>query len=264
VSETSEHKREKTVRKFHMPLFECLSSLFSPVAVSSPFGGINDSASESGGVQVTVGLLPPTFPRQNAPWNDDMDNACQNVPTNVPKCDQLMVQAINAARAAEGVPPLQLPANYAQKSGANKLLTLIHLERTDRGLPGVNGAVLNPTLNALAQTGASQQTDPSPPPQSAFPNGSSSCHALGDGTSLAAVYGWLYIDGYDPNPNAHGGTVVNCNDTDKSGCWSHRNAILTDFNGVSPSMGAAVVPSQIKALDGTNIVRNSYATLLAA
>lgn len=52
--------------------------------------------------------------------------------------EQQAIDAINAARAQEGVKSLTLPANYFSLSPTDKVYTLINLERTDRNIAGFN------------------------------------------------------------------------------------------------------------------------------
>jgi len=152
-----------------------------------------------------------------------MDLACQAGPG--PACQQAVVQAIDQARAAEGVGPLVLPADFASLSVPEQLLVLADLERVDRGLPGFSG--LSSSLDSLASAGASANTDPVGPAGSDW----GSNWAGGEASALLADYDWMYDDG-PGSPN------MDCTASDLSGCWDHRNNILGNY-GPDPSMGAA-------------------------
>jgi hypothetical protein len=140
-------------------------------------------------------------------------------------CDAAVVQAIDAARAVEGVRPLQLPAGFSSLSTPAQLLVLADLERADRGLPGFEG--LSASLDSMAAKGAVANTDPD------GPNGSDwgSNWAGGEQNALLADYDWMYDDG-PGSPN------LDCPKVGSSGCWDHRQNILWDY-GPHPSMGAA-------------------------
>lgn len=166
--------------------------------------------------------------------------ALANPPANVPRtqaiaqacggddggaCDAAAVQAIDQARAAEGVRPLQLPGDFSSLSTSGQLLVLADLERTDRGLPGFIG--LSSGLDLLAIKAAATDADPE------GPNGTDwgSNWAGGEQNALLADYDWMYDDG-PGSPN------LDCPKAGASGCWDHRQNILWDY-GPHPSMGAA-------------------------
>jgi hypothetical protein len=155
-----------------------------------------------------------------------MATACGQ-PAPGASCEQAAVQAIDTARAAEGVGPLVLPAGYNALKPAGQLLVIADLERVDRGLPGFSG--LSAQLDAMAQRGAAQGQDPTGPVNFAW----GSNLALGYTSVLAADYAWMYDDG-------PGSDNVDCTATSRSGCWGHRQNILGDY-GPDPAMGAAAV-----------------------
>jgi hypothetical protein len=172
--------------------------------------------------QAQAGRAALADPLANVPRTAAMESACGSGPA--PDCQQVVLQAIDRARAAEGVGPLGLPANYDELSISQQILVLTDLERVDRHLPGFSG--LSSQLDTLAQTGARSNNDP------AGPSGTDwgSNWAGGEGSALLADYDWMYDDG-PRSPN------VDCTSPAAEGCWAHRRNILGDY-GQHPSMGA--------------------------
>ncbi len=70
-----------------------------------------------------------------------------------------VLQAINNARAVEGVRPMVLPNNWFNLTTAEQLFVVADLERTARGLPAYVG--INSALTADAQHAAAANNDPS-------------------------------------------------------------------------------------------------------
>jgi len=128
-----------------------------------------------------------------------------------------------------------LPNGWAQMSPAVQLLVLANLERGDRGLAEFAG--LSPTLDAASASGASANTDPSPPAGYPFSQwGSNWAGAL---SPLESDFLWMYDDGV-------GGTNADCQPQNMSGCWGHRNNILgpwTSNGSQSATMGDAATSS---------------------
>ena len=153
-----------------------------------------------------------------------MDEACGAA--TGPACQQAVLDAIDRARAAEGVGPLVLPSSYGSLSLAEQLLLLANLERVDRGLPGFAG--LSAQLDGLALSGADANNDPAGPAGTSW----GSNWAGGEATALLADFDWMYDDGVG-SPN------MDCSAQQQSGgCWDHRQNILGNY-GSHPSMGAA-------------------------
>jgi hypothetical protein len=152
--------------------------------------------------------------------------------SQVTACDQETVSAIDAARASEGVGPMTLPLGYDQMPQDEQVLVVSNLERTDRGLAPVAG--LSSSLNALAQKGAQENTDP--PFPNPFYGTSGGSNWASTSSALLADFLFMYDDG--PGP---GGINLDCTTGDTSGCWGHRDNILGNFD--QPLlMGAATVP----------------------
>jgi ribosomal protein L24E len=174
--------------------------------------------------QAQVSRAALTDPPANVPRTPAMALACSNGPE---PCQEAVLQAIDQARAAEGIGPLELPANYNSINTADQLLVLANLERTDRGLPGFVG--LSSKLDALAHGAASTDSDPNGPSGTTW----GSNWAGGEASALLADYDWMYDDG--PNsPN------MDCTSAVANGCWDHRRNVLSNY-GPRPAMGAAVM-----------------------
>ena len=156
-----------------------------------------------------------------------MATACALGPTLA--CQAASARAIDAARADEGVAPLQLPSGFYTMPPIVQLLVVANAERSDRGLPRFVG--LSASLDRLASAGARQRVDPGGPPGVSW----GSNLAIGYTSVLQADYAWMYDDG----PGADNG---DCTPRVRTGCWGHRENILAGY-GPRPLMGAAVVPT---------------------
>jgi hypothetical protein len=182
-----------------------------------------------------------------------------------PACEQDELEAIDNARAREGVGPMYLPRGFNSLSGDEQLLVVIDLERVGRGLPAFAGIVASP--DSVAQKGtqvngqpAGTFEDPSlPAPFSVGPGTAFAynCHANGTGTNtcdgsgnpgasiaaggeisaLDADYDWMYDDGA-------GGSNSDCQALEVQGCWGHRDNILgaypTRTRFISRSSGSSL------------------------
>jgi hypothetical protein len=208
-----------------------------------------DNCTESG----TCSLGPPCYGSSGAP---------QFTGT----CEQEEVEAIDNARAEEGVGPMYLPSDFDSLSADEQLLVVIDLERVGRGLPPFAGIVAS--LDRVAQAsveGGGSIADPALPRGFKVANGTYfayRCHSTGGGTylcngsgepdsAIAAVgisaldadYGWMYGDGY-------GGDNGDCTRPHGNGCWGHRDNVLgrypthTRFIGRSWGSPASVVSSR--------------------
>ncbi|HET9692228.1 MAG TPA: hypothetical protein VFP61_13835 [Acidimicrobiales bacterium] len=149
-------------------------------------------------------------------------SACYTVADNA-TCDAVAEQAIDAARALEGLGPIALPGDFTALDPVTQLVVVTNAERTARGLPAFAGPT--PSLDSLALQGAQANADPTGPAGVSW----SANWAGGTGTPLAADYLWMYDDGL-------GSSNIDCSTATPSGCWGHRHDILVPFAG---SMGAA-------------------------
>jgi hypothetical protein len=149
-------------------------------------------------------------------------------------CYDTALQAINRARAREHVRPLRLPANFRSLSQADQVFVVTQQERVDRGLPALAGYTAD--LNQRALVAAKNNADP-------LLGGllSGVLHWLGfvsnwakDYNALAADYDWMYDDGY---PSAN----YECRRPGGSGCWGHRENILSLIPGQHTIVGSSAV-----------------------
>jgi len=160
--------------------------------------------------------------RQNVAPSPDFWPTCQASPASS-ACQSQVVQAIDAARAAEGVGPLYLPRNFADLTPQEQLFAVLNLERVDRGLPPIQA--LYQGLSADAEPAAVEERDPVGSGGSAW----ASNWSYGYGP-LTSDFFWMYGDGYD---GMHTGNV-DCTSPTAAGCWGHRRNILLDVPGAGP------------------------------
>ena len=142
--------------------------------------------------------------------------------TSSSACNSAALADIDQARAGEGLAPMVLPADFASLSMQAQLVDVANSERSARGLPTMAD---NNQLDALAAAGAQGGSDPTGPPGYSWGSNIS----WGYPTALAADFAWMYDDG-------PGGTNADCTAANSSGCWGHRDNILSPSSG---QMGAA-------------------------
>jgi putative cell wall-binding protein len=205
------------------------------IAASIPF------AVASGAI-ATGAAAAPSNPPANIPPNPDFVQSCANgtaVIDNTQPCLAAAVQAINNARAQEGVGPLILPTHFATMPVEEQLMAVTDRERVDRGLPPFTGLVQE--LDNAAQQGAHAAQDP-PVSEPSYSGGSwkgTSDYANKMPNALGADYFWMYEDGWGGSASAT--LNVDCTGPSSSGCWSHRDGILDSYNNLPQlTMGAAL------------------------
>lgn len=153
-------------------------------------------------------------------------------------CNNYLLQAIDGARADEGLAPMVLPTNWYSLSTDQQLFVVANLERTVRGLPPYLG--INAVLSADAQQAAQTNADPSVASGFAIGNDAQGVPGMGGAWAggfavLAADYVWMYDDGW-------GGSAANtsniaCTSASASGCWAHRDELLGSDPGFNPGVG---------------------------
>lgn len=164
-------------------------------------------------------MLPaPNYPDSCAPVGGDSSSTCL----------RLTLDAIDRARAAEGVGPMVLPADFAQLSVPEQLFVALDRERVDRGLAPFAG--LTVALDTNAQQGAGTAALPPGPGREYAAVSAEWIGAVDNG--LDADYQWMYDDG----PNSG---VPDCSATRSSGCWADRQIVLQRFGSRDLVMGAA-------------------------
>ena len=169
-------------------------------------------------------------------------------------CERQELEAIDNARAREGVGPMYLPRDFNSLAGEAQLLVVIDLERVGRGLPPFAGIVAS--LDAVAQGGAHEPGQPAGAfGDPAFPAGfivgrgsvlAYECHptraqhvscagsgnpgaSIAAGSNISALdadYSWMYDDG-------SGGPNFDCKTPKTAGCWGHRTNILGRYPTVT-------------------------------
>jgi hypothetical protein len=176
------------------------------------------------------GLVDPARTVAPAP-NYPYDCAPVGADTSGP-CLRITLDAIDAARAKEGLRPMALPADFASLTVPEQLFVAVDRERVDRGLAPFAG--LTTALDAGAQKGADGARLP-PRPGAAY--ASVATEWIGDvDNGLDADFQWLYNDGPDSG-------VPGCSANETSGCWADRQIVLNRFGARHLVMGAAFDPT---------------------
>jgi hypothetical protein len=166
-------------------------------------------------------------PRRNLAPHPNYFTACETHGDNSPACIKSVLAAIRHARAKEHVkkPALILPRNFAKLNAAEQTFVVTDLERVDRGRRPFRG--LTSSLDTLAHVAAVAHLDPTIA-MSQLDNmkiedyGSIWASDLGP---LAADYDWMYNDGYSANSDIN----LACLTRSSSGCWGHRENILSTY-----------------------------------
>ena len=166
---------------------------------------------------------PPTA--SEAPSPDYTQTCAPGVDSNLP-CLEVTLQAIDHARATEGLEPLAVPADFASLSVPEQFLVAVDGERTARHLAPFVG--LSPSLAVPAAEGAASDAAPGLPGRPFGDAASLWIGAVANG--LDADFSWLYNDG-------PGSGVPDCGDQGGSGCWSDRKLLLS--GGGDQVLGAA-------------------------
>jgi hypothetical protein len=164
----------------------------------------------------------------------DYPDVCAPVGIDVTRpCLQVTLEAIDRARAAEGVRAMRLPADFPELPPAEQLFVVIDRERVDRGLPPF--ADLTATLAAEDATAAAAGRLPANPGVD-YPN-SYTEYLGGVINTLDADFDWMYDDG-------PGAGLTHCGAHGGSGCWVDRHLVLARYGGGGPLvMGAAIDPT---------------------
>jgi hypothetical protein len=158
-------------------------------------------------------------PAANRSLSDSTLSSCETNPSGS-ACISSALADINTAHAAEHVPAMVLPSNFASMSVPVQLLNLANLERVERGLTPILG--LSASLDQDAQAAAAQDRDPMA--THFYGDMMTSNWAGGDRSALEADFEWMYNDGL-------GSGNLDCTRSNASGCWGHRHDILWHFTG---------------------------------
>jgi hypothetical protein len=158
--------------------------------------------------------------------------------TNAVACTNYVLQAINNARAVEGLRPMVLPSNWYNITTTQQLFVLADLERTARGLPAYVG--INAALSADAQHAAQTNSDPTIADGFPIANDAQGSPGFGGAWSggysmLAADYIWMYDDAW--GGSAATTSNITCTSARAAGCWAHRDELLGSDPGYNPGVG---------------------------
>jgi hypothetical protein len=164
----------------------------------------------------------PNYTDVCAPLGADTSSACL----------QVTLEAIDTARAQEGLGPMVVPADLGQLSIPEQLFVAVNVERVDRGLAPFAG--LSTTLNGEAQRAADAALLPALPGHDYSEVSQEWIGAVDNG--LDADYQWLYFDGPDSG-------VPKCSRAQTSGCWGDRHLALSRFGPGDLVMGAGYTPA---------------------
>jgi hypothetical protein len=147
-------------------------------------------------------------------------------------CLRITLDAIDGARAREGLRAMVLPSDFPRLSVPEQLFVAIDRERVDRGLAPFTG--LAAALDTDAQKGAESSGLPVRPGPAYH---SVATEWIGDvDNGLDADFEWLYDDGPDSG-------VPGCSGDRTAGCWADRHLILSHLGSRHLVMGAAYDPA---------------------
>ena len=184
----------------------------------------------SSGAPTGGGLAEPAHSVTPVP---DYLESCAPVGADISgPCLRITLDAIDGARAKEGLRPMALPFDFPQLTVPEQLFVAIDRERVDRGLAPFTG--LTTALDAGAQSGADAARLPARPGPG---YAAVTTEWIGDvDNGLDADFQWLYNDGPDSG-------VPGCAGTQNSGCWADRQVVLNRFGARHLVMGAAFDPT---------------------
>jgi hypothetical protein len=197
-----------------------------------------------------AGLLPPNNPTPNLPLPSCPSFSSSNY-VDTTQCVAVYLAAIDAARASEGIGPMNLPSNWYSLTPPEQTFVVTNLERVDRGLPPVEGLVAS--LDGDAQAGAQDNQDPtyggSLGPFAAMAN-IWSWTENGEANPLVADFYWMYSDG----PSwIHRDAILDnaCTDSDGEYCVAGAASAATGFGGCSGGCTGLSVAELFVTANGT-------------
>jgi hypothetical protein len=176
---------------------------------------------------------PSAHPSASLAPTPNYGNVCAPVGADTSStCLRVTLQAIDAARVAEGLRPMRLPADFGRLSVPEQLFVAIDRERVDRGLAPFAG------LSAALDQGATQGADSAElPPRPGRGYNSDVAEWIGAvANGLDADYQWVYDDG-------PGSGTPGCSGGQTSGCWADRDIVLGSYGTHALVMGAAYDPT---------------------
>ncbi len=221
----------------------------SPVSATTPAPKPSAAPTPSGRLTLGANIVPTpnfmvagsgTFVNGVATYQNPCITPQSTWPvfTNDAACTNYILEAINNARAVEGVRAMHLPSNWFSLTPQQQLFVVADLERTDRGLPPYVG--LNAALSAEAQHAALTNNDPGVAPGFAIGTDAQGSPGMGGAWGggfnvLATDYVWMYLDGWAGSAAAT--SNVACTSPNNAGCWAHREELLGTAPGFNPGVG---------------------------
>lgn len=197
------------------PLLGAASPSIAGTASATPAIGVSPASARAAATQKAALANPATSLAPSSAFVQ----ACFTADPDDSACNAAALGDIDRARAGEGLGPLALPSDYSSLGTTAQLVAVANAERTSRGLPALPE---NAKLDAMAQAGAVAGRDPSGP--NGYGWGSNI--SWGYPTALAADFAWMYDDG-------PGSDNIGCTSASSSGCWGHRENILSRWSGAS-------------------------------
>jgi len=158
--------------------------------------------------------------------------------TNGAACTNYILQAINNARAIEGVRPMVLPSNWFSLSVPDQLFVIADLERTARGLPPYLG--INDALSANASTPPPRPTAiRQSPPVSRWPMTTRAPRVLVARGRAVTPSSPPTTSGCMTTRGRHRAKTSNiaCTSAGSAGCWAHRDELLGSDPGYNQGVG---------------------------
>jgi hypothetical protein len=187
-------------------------ALLSQAALAHPHAGVNPRSNYK------PGPLP---------------GVCGSAPTGA-KCINAAVYYLDRARARLHQGPYKLPSDFVKLAPDRQILILSNLDRAVYHLGSITG--LTPALDRVARGGT-----PGNPgvvgdgdPILSAPGVQTTSNWAGPFPNIVLAYeAWMYDDG-------PGSGNLDCTPANHSGCWGHRQDVLTRFLAPGPSaMGVA-------------------------
>ena len=179
------------------------------VALVLLLAGCSTGGHQNGGLGEPSNSEPPApdYPAMCAPVGADTTSTCL----------RLTLEAIDAARASEALPPMVLPSDFPRLTIPEQLFVVVDRERVDRGLAPFTGLLT--ALDGKAQIGADAARLPRRPGDA---YSGTVTEWIGDvDNGLDADFQWVYNDGPDSG-------VPGCSHTQTSGCWADRQTSSAD------------------------------------
>lgn len=178
------------------------------IAVSLVSGLISVVATAEVGAAIVRPIVPPHNPERNF---------------RLALLDRVLASIDAARRSEEGLGPLVFDrTRLASLSVAQQVFVISNLERTSRGLyPAV---AMMRRLDSVATSAAERDQDPVDNGRSYSSIWSSAPSSLGQ-AAYFADFGWMYDDGPPPQYIFRN---VDCTHAGESGCWGHRDNILSN------------------------------------